>query len=101
MCLEAVRPGWNNWLKILHLTHVRRTWEEVDREAESQSKTPCWTGSSEQQGFDFMSDGEQNALDLAIGLWQGPLVLSLGVLLRRETSVLPGLSLEFGKPQLS
>lgn len=48
MYLEAVGPGWSNWLKILHLTHVRRrTWEEVGQEAESQSKTPCWTGSSE------------------------------------------------------
>lgn len=45
-----------------------------------------------------MSGGEQNALDLTVGPWQGPLVLSLGFPLRRETSVLPALSLEFGKP---
>lgn len=78
-CLEAVGPGWSNWLKILHLTCVRgRTWEEVGQEAGSQSKAPCWTGSSEQQGFDSRLDGEQNSLELAVGPWQGPLVLSLG-----------------------
>lgn len=48
-----------------------------------------------------MSGGEQNALDLTVGPWQGPLVLSLGFPLRRETSVLPALSLEFGKPPAS
>lgn len=66
-------------MKTFRLTLVRgRTWEEVGQEAGSQSETPCWTGSSEQPGFDSRLDGEQNSLELPVGPWQAPLVLSLG-----------------------
>lgn len=58
---------------------------EVSQGAGCQSKTPCWIRRSAWLGFDFLLGRENTYLQLAVGSWQGPLVLESVVPVKGET----------------